>query len=233
MNVPKTDPNWQTNLIPKDRPTYYEVLLDEGQSLREAFANRPEYRQAKTALDSREIERMVARNQRLPELNIYGYYGFTGADESNSQAFDNMETLDFHHWQVGLEFRYPLPNRAGRYRYRQSQLQYDQSEQSLENLKNLITLGIRNSLREVETNRKRIDVTQTSVEYEEAKLDAEQKRFDVGMATSHDVLEFQRDLADSRANHLRAIIDYNKALIDLELAKGSLLQRHQIQIENE
>ena len=79
----------------------------------------------------------------------------------------------------------------------------------------------------------RVRETQTAVEYEEAKLDAEQKRFDVGMATSHDVLEFQRDLADSRANHLRAIIDYNKALIDLELAKGSLLQFHQIQIENE
>jgi len=233
MNVPNTDPNWQINLIPEDRPTYYDVRLDEDQFLREAFAYRPEYRQAETMLRSRKIQRMVARNKRLPELNFYGYYGFTGADESNTPAFENMETLDYHHWQVGLEFRYPLPNRVGRYGYHQSRLQYDQARESLENVKNLITLAIRNSRREVETNRKRIDVNEASVEYEEAKLDAEQKRFDVGMATSHDVLEFQRDLANSRANHLRAIIDYNKALIDLELAKGTLLKFHQIQIENQ
>ncbi len=233
INAPKTDPNWQINLIPEDRPTYYDVSLDEDQFLREAFAYRPEYQQAETMLENRKIQRMVARNKRLPELNFYGYYGFTGADESNTMAFENMETLDYHHWQVGLEFRYPLPNRIGRYRYHQSQLQYDQARESLGNLKNLITLGIRNSRREVETNRKRIDVTEASVEYEEAKLDAEQKRFDVGMSTSHDVLEFQRDLANSRANHLRAIIDYNKALIDLELAKGTLLKFYQVQIENQ
>lgn len=233
MNVPKDDPNWQINIIPEDRPEYHDVHLKENQLLREAFSFRPEYRQAKTLLENHKIQRMVARNGRLPELNLYGYYGFTGADESNTLAFEDMETLDYHHWQVGLEFRYPLPNRVGRYRYHQSQLQYDQASESLENLKNLITLEIRTTQREVETNRKRIDVTKTSVEYEEAKLDAEQKRFNVGMATSLDVLEFQRDLANSRANHLRAIIDYNKALIDLEISKGTFLGSYQIQIENQ
>jgi outer membrane protein len=233
MNVPKTDATWHINIIPQDRPMYYEVRLDEEQFLQQALSYRPEYRQAQTTLDNRKIERMVARNKRLPELNLYGYYGFSGADESNSPAVENMETLDYEQWQVGLEFRYPLPNRVGRYFYHQSQLQYDKARESLDNLKNLITLEIRNTLRDVETNRKRIGVTSTSVEYEEAKLDAEKKRFDVGMATSHDVLEFQRDLASSRASHLRAIIDYNKALIDLERAKGTLLDSYQIQIDNQ
>ena len=50
----------------------------------------------------------------------------------------------------------------------------------------------------------------------EDRLEAEQKKFNVGMSTSFLVFQAQRDLADARNNELGAVLDYNQALVDFE-----------------
>jgi outer membrane protein TolC len=48
------------------------------------------------------------------------------------------------------------------------------------------------------------------------RLDAERKRFDVGLSTSFFVIQAQRDLAQAKANELNAILAYDLALVDFE-----------------
>jgi outer membrane protein len=94
-------------------------------------------------------------------------------------------------------------------------------------------LDVRNVLRQLSTDLQRIEITQVSVEYERAKLADEEKRYAVGLATSHDVLEYQRDLAPAQVNHLRAVVDYNKSLVDLTRSTGTLLEHHGIKVDEE
>ena len=47
-------------------------------------------------------------------------------------------------------------------------------------------------------------------------LDAEQKRFEVGMSTNFNVIQAQRDLAVARNSELLAQLDYQLALIAFE-----------------
>jgi len=54
-------------------------------------------------------------------------------------------------------------------------------------------------------------------------VDAELKKFENGMSTSFEVLRIQTDLSDAQVAEIRAVLDYNKALADLERAKGTLL----------
>ena len=54
----------------------------------------------------------------------------------------------------------------------------------------------------IEMNAKRIETTRAARELAEQRLDAEQKRFEVGMSTSFLVIQAQRDLAQAKANEL-------------------------------
>jgi len=62
-------------------------------------------------------------------------------------------------------------------------------------------------------------------------VDAELKKFENGMSTSFEVLRIQTDLADAQVAEIRAVLDYNKALADLERAKGTLLASKGMKLE--
>ena len=63
---------------------------------------------------------------------------------------------------------------------------------------------VRDAALRVEQNRQRIETAQLGRELAEQRLDAEQKRFEVGMSTSFLVIQAQRDLAVARNNELQA-----------------------------
>ena len=48
------------------------------------------------------------------------------------------------------------------------------------------------------------------------RLEAAQSKFEVGMATNFEVVQAQRDLADSRSLELRNILNYRKAIVDFQ-----------------
>ena len=65
-------------------------------------------------------------------------------------------------------------------------------------------------------NAKRIETTRAARELAEQRLDAERKRFEVGMSTSFLVIQAQRDLAQAKTNELSAMLAYDLALVDFE-----------------
>ena len=69
---------------------------------------------------------------------------------------------------------------------------------------------------QIEMNAKRIETTRAARDLAEQRLDAERKRFDVGMSTSFLVIQAQRDLTVARTNELAAVLAYNLALVDFD-----------------
>ena len=61
-----------------------------------------------------------------------------------------------------------------------------------------------------------------SREYAEKQLQAEQLRFDQGLSTNFEVISLQRDLAQALTNEQLAILNYAKAGVALDRAKGTL-----------
>jgi outer membrane protein TolC len=84
---------------------------------------------------------------------------------------------------------------------------------------------VREAYRQIETNLKRIAAAEASSKLSEERLRSETRRFEVGLATSHDVLEFQEKLSIARSKELRARIDYRESLVHLEQVKGTLLKK--------
>ena len=65
------------------------------------------------------------------------------------------------------------------------------------------------------TNQQRVQTTRASRELASRRLEAEQKKFAAGTSTSFIVFQAQRDLAVGQNNELRAVLDYNRSLVDL------------------
>ena len=67
--------------------------------------------------------------------------------------------------------------------------------------------------------------------YAEAALDAEQKTYAVGKATTFEVLTYQNNLTTARLNEIQALDNYNKDLANLASQEGSTLEHYNINIE--
>ena len=94
----------------------------------------------------------------------------------------------------------------------------------LDDLKNQIMIELRNSIRNVEINREKIDVGKLAVEVNELKLRKEEERFRNQLSTSYFVLQFQSDLATARNEYNKTMIDYTLAVAELQKARGTLLK---------
>src|SRR5215468_9957008 len=65
-------------------------------------------------------------------------------------------------------------------------------------------------------NGKRIETTRAARELAEQRLDAERKRYEVGMSTSFLVIQAQRDLSQARTSELGAVLSYDLSLVDFD-----------------
>ena len=75
---------------------------------------------------------------------------------------------------------------------------------------------VRDAARQVNTNLKRVEATGKARDRAERRLEAEQKRDTVGLSTTFQLFQAQRDLARQRQQEVNAIIDYNRSLVSFE-----------------
>ncbi len=124
----------------------------------------------------------------------------------------------------------PLSNVFGRAALAQARLDMRRTMLEMEEQKEEMYIEIKNAVRSVEANYKRIQAYTTARELAEQKLAAEEEKRRVGMSTNYMVLSYQRDLANARISELNAIISYNVSLAALERAMGTNLKSKNINL---
>jgi outer membrane protein TolC len=224
-------PDWKIRMIPRDVPRYDEYPVDEAKFIAEAFEKRPDMQQARLMKDRAEIRRTVARNQRMPRLDAFGSYGVTGLGPNTGRASRNLGTGDYDNWALGLDFSFPIPNTRARAAARQADKLVEGSDLLTSKTADLATFEVRKAIRDLQTARQSIRVGETQVRSEREKLRGEMKRYEVGMATSQDLLDYQDRLASAQNTFIAAIVTYNKAIIDLERARGTLLDSLKVNVD--
>jgi len=138
----------------------------------------------------------------------------------------------YPNWNLGLTMSLPLSNFFSRASLAQSRLNLRQAMLELESKKADVYLEVKNAVRSVEANYKRILAYTTARELAEQKLAAEEEKRRVGMSTNYMVLSYQRDLANARISELNAIISYNVSLALLEKAMGTNLKSKNINLSD-
>jgi outer membrane protein TolC len=135
-------------------------------------------------------------------------------------------------YQVGFTLRYPLGNQASRSRFTRARLEVEQAKVSLDRAEQRILVEVREAVRNVETNVKRVSVTRGARELAQRKLEAEEKKLAVGLSSVREVLRFQDDLSLEQSREIRALTDYKVSLANLDRAKGTTIERLNIVVGN-
>ena len=208
--------------VPRDE------ITDRSALARRALETRTEYEQLTEQVRKQDIRILYAKNQSYPRLDLVGSFGANGLGDDVGGALG--DAFDYGHpkWSVGVKLSIPLGGRLGRAQLQQARLEKEQLLLNLKQTEIDIVLQVDTALSRVETSRERLRVTQRSIASAESTLTGEKRRLQEGVGVNLQVLEAQRDLYAARSRHLAAIADYRKALIDLWLTTGQLLERHRV-----
>ncbi len=217
-------------LTPTDTPITVLEPISLQEAIDTAIEQRPEIVQAKKNVESGELNKQFARNQLLPTLSFQGTIGLAGLGRDYGDSFSKNFSGDFYNYGAGLVLSYPLGNRAAINTYNKRKLESQNAEVTLASVRQQIIVGVREAVRRVQTDFKRIETTRSARIMAEKQLQAEQERLKVGLSTTRFVLEFQRDLATAQGNELRAIVDYNKSLSNLARHKATTLDRYHLEL---
>ncbi len=239
---------WDLAIAPTDTPQIIaeDIKLDE--SIKTALESRPDYAQLKIDLKNKNIQVEYKKNRLYPSLDLIGSLklnGISGDAESVAfagsvsqsgfggdyfKSYDRIISGNYYDWSIGLSFEFPLGNRAAKSSYTAAKLEIEKGIKTIKNLEHQVSVEVREAVRAIDTNMKRINATAVSRRLAEEKLSAEEKKFSVGMSTSFNVLEYQRDLIAAKVREISAIIDYNKSLVNLERVKGTILEKNNIEL---
>ncbi|MBX3333409.1 MAG: TolC family protein [Nitrospira sp.] len=230
LNPGEDELRQDVRLTPADSPVTFLEPISLQEAIDTAIEQRPEIAQAKKNIESGELNRQFARNQLLPTLSFQGTMGLAGLGADYGDSFTKNFSGDFYNYGAGLVFSYPLGNRSAVSTYNKRKLEAQNAEVALTNVRQQIIVGVREAVRRVQTDFKRIETTKSARIMAEKQLQAEQERLKVGLSTTRFVLDFQRDLATAQGNELRAIVDYNKSLSNLARHKATTLDRYHLEL---
>jgi outer membrane protein len=227
---------WKVTLDVVDQPPTTTVTLDVDAAVDRALRDRADLNRARKDIEISQVALKGAANQRLPDVRLNASYqasGLGGTQVLRSGGFpgtivgpgdvtafgtvlQQLFQRDYPTWSFGVSVSYPIGHSVDDANYARAQLERSQSDERLKSAEARVIQQVRDAAWKVGMNAKRIDTTRLSRELAEQRLDAEQKRFEVGMSTSFLVIQAQRDLAQARANELAAVLAYDLALVDFE-----------------
>jgi outer membrane protein len=241
------DELWRALIEPVDRPQDRPQPIDLEAGLRRALSERTDLAQAKQQVAANDATIRYLRDQTRPQADLVASYALAGLGGTQLvrdtagpspftapvvatipgaywNALNSLLGNNYPTWGIALNVTYPVGYSAARAEAARAQTQASQVVAQTHLLEvQVVTevtdaaIAARNAFDEIETAKQAQDLAAQ-------KLDAEQKKFGVGLSTNYLVVQGQKDLADARNAVLRAEIMYQKALVDFDRAQQTTLQ---------
>ena len=241
-----SDPLWSAEIDPTDQPRIEPTPIDLQQAIQAALDRRTDISRARRQLDINEATFANLRDSTLPALDLIGSYQLTGqggrqiVPAGNSfedifggaggvlpggyrDALRGIGSADYPVWGVQLRMSYPLGRSADRAAHERARWELQQNQTQIRRIELRIASEITAAALRIESIQERIEAATASRELAEEQLQAEESKFETGLSTNFYVLQSQRDLAAARDAELRAILDYQRALIEFDRAQRASL----------
>lgn len=205
-------------------------VFNRQDSWHKALTLRPDILQEKLTLESWHVSLKYDRNQLFPQLDLTGGYGLVGNQLHLDPVLGDIGDRANPKFSYGIEFKVPLSNRQAKDRIKRDRLQLERELLFYKRLEQNAMKEVDDDILGAQSALERVAATKAAQIYAVAALDAEQKKLENGKSTSFNVLQLQRDLVTAESTAIQALTDYNKALVDLARAEGTLLDRLKISV---
>ena len=216
---------------PSDEPSVAKIAFDWCDVQAESMARNQELRRQKWVIKQSELELLASKNFLLPRLDLIARGGVSGHDDSlldprghANSAFGSLTHDGYWNGLIGVELGVPLGFRRERAGVRNAELNLARNRAILQEQELEVTHKLGYAVRELEDN---YVLSQTYFNRRVAaqtEVDATTSAYDTGTIPLNFVLDAQRRLAEAEIDFFRSVIDYNLAVTDIHLLKGSLLE---------
>lgn len=211
---------WDRSVNPLDRPVIHDRLPVYDEVLTNAFARRGDLKAADLSVEAARIVSDKAGNQILPSLALTGSVGIGGSGESYGESLTEIAEDTESRWQLGIVFSTPLEKNTARGNYHQARAELAKARTRAEILRQELRRTAREAVRNVRLTRKGVEAASKTSLAAEKRLETEENKFKVGLATANDVLEAQEAYAQALSNEELAKINFAKAQAEIDRIQG-------------
>ncbi len=221
-----------------------------------ALKSRPELEQARINLENTQTNLRTSKNALLPQLNLTGTVsnpasggvlnpvpnvnaaGITvprAVNPDRTGGFGNTLNQLFYqptvNYTLGFTFTINLRNRSQQAAYATASLNQRTQELQLQQQINQIRADVANAQINITSARGRLSAAEKALAAQEAVVDGEQRKFQLGTSTLYVVIQQQNTLATSRQNVVTAQVAYATAKLAMDVATGNLMEKYGIVFE--
>jgi outer membrane protein TolC len=202
---------------------------------------RPDLRAARQSLDIDDLNVRSARNALLPALNLNGGYTATGRGGTFfprtitggspvrpvpggiGDAFGQLFAFDFPIYSMGLTLTLPIRDRRAAADLADTTIQRKRDMLIVRNTEQTIRLEVLNAINQVENSRASVKLAQIARDLAQKRVDAEQKKYELGTTTIFFVLAAQNDLTQAESSLVTQSVNYRRNMLVLQQRTGELL----------
>ena len=236
---------------PAPKPRTDDIMPLED-AVKYALESRPELRSIGMQLQNSDIELKYNKNQLLPSLNVNAGYtqsGIGGVQTVRSElggeqvvsvirgglgdAFGQLFGYNYTGYSVGFNLSIPLSNKSVQAEYSKVLTDKQALSAKRNRLVQQIALEVRNANSQVEMNRARITAAEKALQLANMQLEAEQKKFQLGISQLRFVLDEQQSVTAAQTSQVQALVNYAKALVEYDRAVGRTLRKNNVEIEKQ
>ena len=232
-------------LVPADKPEAEKRVVILEDALATALAERPELARTNAMIANAATDVGYFKNQLLPRLDLNlslwspGQSGvkYVYLDDnpltgividtiigSRGESFRDMFRIAYSNIQLAATLSVPLSNFVSRAGLARARLAQDQARLQFEKERQTIEVEVAEAVKDLEASATRIATSARYRELMEKRVQAETQRYDLGLVGSEWLFTYQRNLAQAKADEIRAVIDYKIALAALDKAMGTTIR---------
>ncbi|HUO81772.1 MAG TPA: TolC family protein, partial [Gammaproteobacteria bacterium] len=137
---------------------------------------------------------------------------------------DQLFQFRFPTYGFGLTLQLPLRNRRAAANLANATIQKRRDLYSLRSEEQGVRLDVLNAVAGVELAKAALSQAEVARDFSQKRLDAEQRKYDLGVQEAFFVLQAQNDLVDAEAGMLAQSIAYRRSMLTLLRATGELLE---------
>lgn len=224
--------SWSPNalgMLAADAPRVVDHNFDVTQMTLAAYDLNPSYGSLVKQAELEGLRVKVAKNQRMPNLDLKGGYGFSGLGNNPGASWDAAYEQDFPNWSVGVELRVPMGGGVkSRHELKAAELRREATMRALNGLGITLANTLRSSVFSVGSYRENVDRHGKVVRVNEDVLKTQLTRLDAGKISSREVLEAEEDVFRAKIAALDNLIRYQRSLLELDLVIGRLLKERNL-----
>jgi outer membrane protein TolC len=206
----------------------------------QGLANRADLAQAAIQVKNTEITVKASRNAVNPEIDLMGEAA-TLANIGSSSTLKVAPPVkptaiasgkESHLYEGGFQLNAPIRNRVAQVDAARDEIQLRQMQGRLQQLENQIRDEISTTYTALEVSRSAYVAAVRTRQFQEQLLDAEMQKLSVGASTNFMIVQDEGYLAQARSTEVVARSNYIKSRVSLERAIGTLLESHNIKLDD-